>query len=297
MKEKERAILGGPIISELGWEILRFAPYIIYKYLNQYKNCKLIILTRPERFDLYGEYADILVPLKIEGDYIKYKPNCFRLDNFPINKYKEIANRFFNKYKDRYKIIDHVYPDISGKKFLHKDYYPKNQLLSNFRPRTENKKLVLNYIKQDKPWVVLSPRYRKGFKRNWPYWNKLYDIIWKSNLKSKFYFIIAGKKNEYVPDKKGRFFDLNDISLNNNSSLIGITIFTVRNSILTIGSQSAIPNLSLLLKTKVLEWGDQKLLHTKTYNYTNTEITYIDDKNFNINYEIIFNRINSLLKG
>jgi len=292
--KKEKVILCGPYIGELGWELLRFAPYILWKKLN--KNAKLIILTRKERFDLYGKHAHILVPLQIEGDYTKYKPNCFRLDGFLIHRYENIAKKFYNQYKDQYNIVDHIYPKIAGKQYAQKNQYPQNQLYTKFKPRNENRKLVYEYIPNKKPWVVISPRFRKGFKRNWKHWQKFYDLIWESKLTKKFEFIIIGKSPEYTPDEKNRFFDINRIPLNKNSSLIGLTISIVYNSVLAIGSQSAIPNLSLLLNTDVLEWGNQKMLHTKTYNYNNTPITFLTDRTFDMKPKIIFEQMKQLLK-
>jgi hypothetical protein len=66
-------------------------------------------------------------------------------------------------------------------------------------------------------------------------------------------FILCGKEGEYIKDERNRFLDINNIQLNDNTSLIGILLSLMDKSILTIGSQSAIPNLSLLKKIKVIE--------------------------------------------
>lgn len=79
------AVLVGPFLGEFFWEMFRFAPYIIYLRSRKYRNdpkTKFIILTRPDRFDLYGLYSDILCPLIIEGDGEDYIQNSYRLDNY-----------------------------------------------------------------------------------------------------------------------------------------------------------------------------------------------------------------------
>jgi hypothetical protein len=78
---KEKAILCGPFFGELWWEIFRFAPYVLWKKVKYYKDqdVKLIIFTRPERFDIYGQYASILVPLRINGDNEILHQECYRL--------------------------------------------------------------------------------------------------------------------------------------------------------------------------------------------------------------------------
>lgn len=299
--EKPKAILIGPIISEFYWEAGRFASILPYLKKKKYRNqdIKYIVLTRCENFDLYGVYANIFLPLKISGDFTKYLPNCYRLNNFPVDQYEKIAKNFRNKYKEKYNIIEHIYPKIDKKNFLNKNQFSQNQMIFEFKPREENYKLIEDYLpKNDKPIIVLAPRFRKDFKRNWNHWPELYNEIWNSNLKDQFNFVICGKSGEYIPDKENRFYDINQIGLSNNSSLAGLLIVTLQKAIFTVGSQSALPNISLLLGVPVLEWGHQKVLHTKTYNIKNTSVKFLEDKKYNIPPKEIFKQlVKQLEKG
>lgn len=296
--EKQKAILAGPNVGELYWEGARFVPMILYKMLKQYKgkDVKLIVLTREERFDLYGKFADILVPLRIEDDYKKRQPECFRLIHFPIDEYKRVAKKFKNKYKDRFNIIGHFYPDIRKPAFLNKNQYPQKQMIYKYKPRHQNYDLVNAYIPKDKPLVVLAPRFRKGFKRNWNKWPEFYDILAKQNeMLNNFNFIICGKKGEYIPDEKSRFLDMNKIKLDRNSSLVGLLLVILERAFFTFGSQSAVPNMSLLYGVDVLEFGCQKALHTKTYNVKHTPITFFENKKYDIDPGFIFKTLRKLL--
>jgi hypothetical protein len=294
-----KAVLIGPCIGEMYWEFARFAPYIIWKRINQYLdvNIRFIVLTRPEMFDVYTRCASTFVPLNIPGDGTMYKPNCFRLDDFPREAYDFIIRSFKDQYSKEYKILEHVRPDISKKQFLNKNQFPKDKLLFDYKTRPENlKALEINLSNDKKPIVVLAPRYRSGMKRNWPYWQKLYDMIFENkNLTDKYKFIICGKNPDYVPDKYKRFVDINDLNNNSQMSLIGVTIETIKKAKLTIGSQSAIPNISLLLNVPVLEWGHQKFLHTIEYNPFKTKVTFIEDMNYNIKAEKVYSEILKLL--
>ena len=60
---KKSIALFGPFIGSLSWEFYRFAPLMIF-LKRLYPDKKIAVLTRPERFDLYGQYADYLIPLK-----------------------------------------------------------------------------------------------------------------------------------------------------------------------------------------------------------------------------------------
>jgi len=298
MIDKPKAILLGPVIGELGWEFQRFAPMLPFMKTKKYKkqNITYIILTRKDRFDLYGKYANILVPLNIEGDYDKYMPNCFRLNNFPKMHYEKIVKNFYNKYAKQYNIIRHVYPKLIKNQFLNKGQFSLKEMVFNFSPREENVRLVNEYISNDKKIVVLAPRYRKGFRRNWNQWQDLYNKISKSKMAEKFNFVVCGKPGEYVPDEQDRFLDINKITLNLESSLVGLLLATMKRSSFTCGSQSAIPNLSLLMGVKSLQWGHQKKLHTIVYNIKNTPVKFLEDRKYNISYKIIYNKLEEQLK-
>ena len=290
----------GPFVGELYWEGGRFAPMLPHMIQSEYRKRKdilYIILTRKERFDLYGKFADILVPLKIPGDYKSLSPNCFRLNGLKPPQYKEIIDKFRKKYEKRYKIIKHIYPNVEKGKFLDKNQFPRSRMKFIYSPRNDNYKLVNSYLPDNKPIVVLAPRFRKGFKRNWKHWQRFYDLLWrKKELLKDFTFVICGKEGEYKPDKYDRFYDMNKISLTENSSLVGVLLVILERAFFTFGSQSAIPNFSLLYGVDVLEFGCQKSLHTKTYNVKNTPITFIDDRKYNSDPEEMIKRLEKLIR-
>jgi len=295
--EKELVFLMGPFVGELYWEAGRFAPMLPY-FKQQYKtkNVKFVILTREERFDLYGKYADILVPLRIPGDYERMIPECFRLQGLKRRDYEKLAQDFNRKYSEKYKIVKHLYPDIKKPQFQNKNQFPRKQMRFTFSPRKANYVLVNDFLPNDKPIVVLASRHRRGFKRNWKNWPKFYDLLWNDKkLLENFHFVICGKRGEYIPDPKHRFLDMNDIQLTDGASLVGLLMVILENAFFTFGSQSAIPNISLLYKVDVLEFGCQKGLHTKTYNIHNSPITFIDNRQYNIAPEKILKTLRGLL--
>jgi hypothetical protein len=297
---KKYAVLMGPFVGELYWEGARFAPMLPYMINKEYKGRKditYIILTRQERFDLYGKFADILVPLKIPGDYETRSPNCFKLNGMKQVKYNEIADTFKKKYSNRFKIIKHIYPDTSKGQYVNKNQYPRNRMGYVYAPRKENYKLVSEYLPEGKPWVVLAPRFRRGFKRNWKHWQKFYDLLWnRKDLLKDFTFIICGKKEEYRADVQGRFYDMNNIVIGESSSLIGVLLVILENTFFTFGSQSAIPNFSLLYGVEVFEFGCQKMLHTRTYNVKNTPITFIEDRKYDLDPNQAITKLEKLLR-
>lgn len=296
--KKPDAILFGPFVGELYWEAGRFAPllsHMVYK-TRKGQDIKYIILTREERFDLYGKHADILVPLRIEGDYCdEMMPNCFRLNRFKDQQYHQLVKWFRRKYKKRFNILEHIFPRVDKKCFLNKNQFKRQDMTYKYAPREDNYKLIDAYIPKNKPLIVIASRFRKGFKRNWPHWKKFYDLLAENEvLMRRFNFVICGKRGEYVPDPNSRFYDMNEIPLTQNSSLVGLLLVILERAFFTVGSQSAIPNMSLLYKVEVLEFGCQKTYHTKTYNVLNTPITFIENKKYDLAPEVLIGKLGKL---
>jgi len=301
MDNMPKAVLIGPVLGELYWELGRFAPYIIGKRKNEYyRDVKFIVITRSDRFDIYGNHADILVPLEIEGDNSTYIQDCFKLTNFPDSEHNKIVFSFHHKFMDKYKIIESIRPNLSGDNFASKKQFinDKNkQFISyEYSPRTSNKLLLDKVLSGDnRPIIVLAPRYRKHMERNWNQWVELYDALSEDRMLKNFKFVICGKDPDYVPDPKRRFLDINHI-VNNETSHIGLSIELIKRSILTIGSQSAIPNISLLLKIPVMEWGHQRQIHTVDNNPFNTTIRFIDDITYDKGYAKILYELKTQLE-
>ena len=177
---KTKAVLVGPFLGEMYWEVARFAPHIIYKRRKQYKdlNINFIIATRESMIDCYGTIGNIFIPIRIPGDGTKYTANCYRLDGFPEVEYNNLENILKNQFSDRYDIIETIYPKINKNQFSNKRQFPPREQTYKYFPRPENLEIVNSQIKTDKKLVVIAPRYRKGLRRNWPYWQKFYDLLY-----------------------------------------------------------------------------------------------------------------------
>ena len=137
---KTKAYLFGPFVGNLSWEFYRFAPFAIHMK-KENPDTTLIVLTRQWRFDLYGKYADILVPLRIPDD-IDLTRDCFKLESLMTKDYNRIARMFRSKYKKRYQIVEHYYPDISSWRYKVKWQFPRNEMDYDFKPRERNKEIA-----------------------------------------------------------------------------------------------------------------------------------------------------------
>lgn len=139
-----KAYLLGPYMGELEWEVLRVGPFISYLKKNE-PLVRTVILTRPERFDLYGTRADCLIPLILENDR-EDMIEGHGIKGFDLDLYNKIVATFYNKYKSKYNILKHFYFDISEPyrklKWQVKTGHAREKVYYEFAPRPENKRYV-----------------------------------------------------------------------------------------------------------------------------------------------------------
>lgn len=138
---RHKAFLFGPFVGELGWEFFRFAPYAIHLKKNNPRT-RLIVLTRPSRFDLYGQYADILVPLRLKNDTRSEGRDAFKLIDYKEEYYYTVVKYFRSKFEKRFRVMKHYYPDIRGWRYKVKWQFPREKMDYDFLPREKNKEIA-----------------------------------------------------------------------------------------------------------------------------------------------------------
>lgn len=148
MRKKPKAFLFGPFFGELSWEFYRFAPYAIYLKKSN-PNVKIVVLTRPSRFDFYGQFADIFVPLKIQGDDILTQKG-FKLLDYGDEYYKTAARYFLEKYEEKFKVIGHFFPEIKDWNYRVKWQLPRDKMDYDFIPRKKNKEIIEDMFGKDR---------------------------------------------------------------------------------------------------------------------------------------------------
>lgn len=137
--KRPKITLAGPFVGELFWELFRFAPFII-NLKKEHPEKTIAVFTRPERFDLYGKYASVLVPLRIKDDSIDNQ-ECFRLNTFGKDLYTSIGILFYDKYRKDFVVENHFYPDV-GWRYNLKWQFPRDKMSYDFKPRQENSDLI-----------------------------------------------------------------------------------------------------------------------------------------------------------
>lgn len=286
---KEKAILAGHV-GELGWEILRFAPHILWKKTQHNEDTKLLLLTREDRVDLYDDKIDILIPFTEEGS-----ADCFKCNSLSNKKYQKLIQKLQKEYS-MYNIVETIFPAIEKRRYTEKFQYIEEEKIYNFFPRKSNIELFDHHVPKHKPLIAIAPRFREGFPRNWYYWKDFYQILTQDELFRNFNFIICGKKGEYTTIHGDSFYDINNIPQKNNTSLIGLAMAAIDRAVLTVGSQSGIPNLSNLMGTPTVQWGNERQYHTKTYNVKDTKTIFLDDPEFNISVNIVIEEVKKFLQ-
>ena len=173
-KLKIPVCLVGPFIGELSWEYFRFAPYIIH-VMKANPTSRFIVFTRPDRFDFYGSYVDIFVPLNINNDRNENQ-SCFTIKEFPVNSYNSLIKSFVRKYREEYKIVEKIYPDIEGFSYKIKWQFPRSKMDYDFTPRTSNYDTVNIFMQDDSILLDCTTNFTKDIDIQIPNLKKITDL-------------------------------------------------------------------------------------------------------------------------
>jgi hypothetical protein len=217
------ARLYGPYLGELSWEFYRFAPFVIYNKIR-YPFIKTIILTRPSRFDLYGSYADIFVPLKMKDENEDLQEG-HGMKGFDLKLYDRLVRNFHMRFSGRFNILSHQYPDIREWFRKVKWQFPRINMDYSFKPREDNTRMINTLVDE--------------------YENIIFCDI-DHNIRPKNYKVFD--KSFY-----GQIFDKANI----NTTFLGCLIEILKRCKFTIGNiENPISHLSLLLKIPLIHVGD-----------------------------------------
>lgn len=233
------AFLFGPFIGSLSWELYRFSPYAIF-IKKKYPDYKLIVLTREDRFDLYGQYADILIPLRLNHDSLE-KQLFFKLKNFSIHEYHKISKQFRHSYSKRFNLKGHFFPDISDYRYKLHWQFPRMNMLYNFCPRRKNREIIKNTFRKT-PLIIFPPY-------NTDLMHKISTCAKKNKIEKKYIFIT-------YDDFGNDFYNINRLQIHKGTSILGYTIELIKKSRLVIGPKSYLTHLSVLMNKPLVTWGD-----------------------------------------
>ncbi len=144
------AFLIGPYLGELSWEILRLAPFVAHVKKVSEKPSKVIVLTRPERFDLYGLNADSLIPLILQNDKEELQDG-HGIKGFDIDSYDKLVKAFRTRFLPRYQIVKHYHFDLTEPfRRVHWQTmkgFSRDKLYYNLQPRPGNRIIVNSLVK------------------------------------------------------------------------------------------------------------------------------------------------------
>ena len=147
MEKNKKSIVYGPFIGEFLWELYYFVPHFIYKRKRNNTH-KHIVITRDDRFDLYGTYADVLCPMRFGNDD-QLKKDKFSIENLNEYSFDKIKEEYLKQLSKKYEIEKVVFPKIRGWYKEIKWQFPRDETDYEFHPRKENRLYVNACLKID----------------------------------------------------------------------------------------------------------------------------------------------------
>jgi hypothetical protein len=218
---KRQVVLVGPFVGELSWEYFHFAPYIIY-LKKKSPHDTFVIFTRQHNFDLYGIYADVFVPLRLDENNVC----CFKKENITGEDFNKLLGAFINKFKTRFKIKDIIYPDITSFYYKVKWQFPRSKMDYDFQPRNGNIQIV-DKIFHEKERIIFVD-----------------SISVNCDLSSDKYFIKTGSDF---------FCQVSNVYSGIQDSTLGCYLDAIKRSEFVVGNlKGDISRLALLLKTPLI---------------------------------------------
>lgn len=272
MPEKEKAILFSPLINEESSELYYFAPKAIH-LKNSNKNHKLIVLTFSSRFDFYGQYADILVPL----NFNEIVDEEITLNDFTmVQGYSNIINLFSSQFKKRFHVTSHYYPVLQNALWKNKSVFNAVKSNFSFKPRKENHDLISTLKENDNKELILVDL-------TWiPFEAVKKDITSQilccdKNYINNIVILDSDSKKYYIYNKKGIENKIEIQKANKNISFFGSILSLMKNSVLVFSDpNTAVGLASILCKIPVVS-----IFNTgesiKNFNIFSTPIHYFQN--------------------
>lgn len=303
----------GPFCGELGWEIMRWAG-MVRKICKMYPEKNIHIATRRNRRDLYSDVCSNLHLYDLDGDYGEYIPSCFNL--YHKIKLGEVDKDFGKRWTAQFteKFEQEQLPEVFytvdpfKNKFDAFIFYTDYEHCDfDFQTTIENKKIISDILNQykDKIPIMVFPRNRTDVyfdtleddqfqRRNWKEnnWQTFFELLEKED---KYLVFISGiKGSAYHPLNEMNNLIILDKLETEKTSTLGLTIEAIKNSRITVSSQSSITVLSNLLKTKNLCFGNELHILDEYLNPFNNGMIYAKD-NFDIDPKDLLKQLNTIL--
>lgn len=257
MDTKDKILLAGPWVGELGWELFCWQAYI-RKLSRNYK--KTYVISRPGQAFLYSDFAD---------QYHEFDPKSWETSLHRCFNMKANPSELLKKLQyDHYFSGDWEMPIFyDGNEFIDKEGCFYSQEFHIYKPTKDVKKYD----------IIIHPRNKTtGSERNWNF-NKWQDLVY--SLRETYSIGCIGNMEAF---KISGADDLRGIPLEDTVSYIG-------NCKLVVGPSSGPMHLASLCNKKHLVWSTEvnRLRYESVWNPFNTELKFVSEGDWDPDVSLI----------
>jgi glycosyltransferase involved in cell wall biosynthesis len=284
----------GVFVGELGWEYLRFQgrfrKYILEKQLEE--DIRVFICTSEGRHPLYhdiynfrGYFSHKWWFYLNSGRFGKY--NGFGKENFTDKNMEDLLGWIGEVLKQTYDIYDceFFYPERLGIDYsVNAEIQYMRRLKPSFDAFQTWYKLKRDYnIDRNDKIIAVFPRL-KNDKRNWSKENYV-ELI--NKLRESGNFVVVGGASgisytfNFMQDK------IIDLTKFPNCQTLDLLLAALEDCFITIGSQSALPLISLGQGIPTIMFGCEPIRHKNYYNWAKTSCTFIESQGYDISVDEI----------
>lgn len=270
-----RLILG-PFVGEFGWELCYWQAH--GRWLkDMVPDIEIYAVTFPGRQVLYRDFADRIVFHSEETMSRFGRLDSYNSQGFDRKEYFVYVGRMIERF--------HAYgavttPNHNGRFYIDPDkmVFRRFQSLKSLGDCLELEEV------EGKRYVMLFPRQR-GDGRDWPEknWSRLLDLLLKGG-----YGVVIGGVQGFSSLVKGKGKGIVNLVARDEFHALDLVVHYLNKVGMALGSQSALPILSLHQGVPTLMWGHEQERHERELNWFDTPCRFVLDERYDMSAERIF---------
>ena len=278
----------GPFGGEFGWELCYWQAHIRWLKERYPTGIDFLPVTFTGRQAFYRDFVEEIV---FHSDVVLDRfgrLDCYNSQGITRREYFTYAGALVDRYE--------AYGAITTPNHNGRFYIPSDKMaFKKFHPMHTLKSLI-NLPPVKKKSVMIFPRYR-GDSRDWaePNWVELVYQLGKAGYE----VVIGGVKSaSCLIDYEGEgVINLMQIFKGDPFYSLDLVLYYLTKVRAALGSQSALPILSMHQEVPTLMWGHEKERHEKELNYFGTPCRFIEDPEYKVSVEQVMEEFQTFEKG
>lgn len=263
----------GPFCGEIGWEFCYWQAHIRWLKEMSPEEIEFLPVTFPGRQPFYRDFVDTVA---FHSDMVLDRfgrQDCYNSQGVNRRDYFAYVGALVERH--------HAYGAVTTPNHDGRFYIPTDKMIFRKFEPVETLKYLVDLPPVKRKSVMIFPR-KKGDGRDWPEANWV-ELIYQLS-KAGYGVVIGGVRNaSCLIDYKGDgIVNLMQLLEGDPFHALDLVLHYLTKVRMAVGSQSALPILSMHQEVPTLMWGGERERHEKELNYFDTPCRFLDDPKYAI---------------